>query len=175
LHFPIVGLASLLLNEAAGALCKSCGPRLWGNTIAMQDLTKRQAQVQRLVEEKLSAEAIAVKLGMTVGTVNAHKTRIRRRLAGRSLTKREQEVIKLIGSGLSDAEISVTLGISHRTVETHRQSVIAKYKARSTPHLLVMLNEEAIKGLHARISELETLVAELEKKVGRTEDKLGRG
>jgi DNA-binding CsgD family transcriptional regulator len=141
----------------------------------MQGLTKRQAQVQRLVEQKLSPEAIAVELGMTVGTVNVHKTRIRRRLAGRALTKREQEVVKLIGRGLSDAEISATLGISHRTVEAHRQSVITKYKARNTPHLLVMLHEEAAKELHGRISELETLVAELEKKVRQREDEFRRG
>jgi DNA-binding CsgD family transcriptional regulator len=128
----------------------------------MEALTKRQAQVQELMEQKLTAEAIAAKLGLSVGTVNVHKARMRHRLAGRPLTKREQEIVELIGRGLNDNEISAALAISARTVETHRHSAIAKYKARNTPHLLASLHEEAAKALLARISELEARIVGLE-------------
>ena len=87
---------------------------------------------------------------------------MRRRSADRQLSKREQDVVGLIGRGLNDSEISAALNISARTVEAHRQSVIAKYKARTTPHLLAILHEDATKALNARISELEAIVNYLE-------------
>jgi DNA-binding CsgD family transcriptional regulator len=124
-------------------------------------LTKRQAEIQRLVDQKLTSRAIAAELGLTVGTVSAQKARIRIRLESRPLTKREIEIVELIGKGLSDIEISATLHISARTVEVHRQSVITKYKARNTPHLLALLHEQATKALLARISELEAIIADL--------------
>jgi DNA-binding CsgD family transcriptional regulator len=136
----------------------------------MTGLTKRQAEVQQLVEQKLTAEAIATKLGLSVGTVNAHKTRMRQRRADRPITGREKQVIELIGQGLTDTDISARLEISPRTVEVHRQSVMAKYKARNTPHLMTILHQEATGALQIRIAELEAAVARLKNELSTLRD-----
>lgn len=136
----------------------------------MTGLTKRQAEVQQLVDQKLTAEAIATKLGLTVGTVNSHKTRMRLQREDRPLTGREKQVMELVGQGLTDIDISARLEISPRTVEVHRQSVMAKYKARNTPHLMTILHHDATKALQVRISELEAAVARLETELSTLRD-----
>ncbi|MGB6035498.1 MAG: response regulator transcription factor [Cryomorphaceae bacterium] len=54
------------------------------------------------------------------------------------LSDREQEVLKALYKGSSTREIAKELYISHHTVESHRKSIIQKFNAKNSVHLIYL-------------------------------------
>ena len=52
------------------------------------------------------------------------------------ITKREVEVLYLISEGHTTHHIADILHISTETVSTHRKTIIRKFRAKTTPHLI---------------------------------------
>ncbi|HKK39627.1 MAG TPA: response regulator transcription factor [Cryomorphaceae bacterium] len=55
-----------------------------------------------------------------------------------SLSEREQEVLDHLYRGSSTKEIAEELFISHHTVESHRKSLIQKFEAKNSVHLIYL-------------------------------------
>jgi len=54
------------------------------------------------------------------------------------LSEREQEVLDALYQGASSREIASKLYISHHTVESHRKSLIQKFDAKNSVHLIYL-------------------------------------
>jgi DNA-binding NarL/FixJ family response regulator len=54
------------------------------------------------------------------------------------LSDREQEVLEALYRGASTREIATKLYISHHTVESHRKSLIQKFDAKNSVHLIYL-------------------------------------
>lgn len=55
-----------------------------------------------------------------------------------SLSEREQEVLNYLYKGSNTKEIAECLFISHHTVESHRKSLIQKFEAKNSVHLIYL-------------------------------------
>jgi DNA-binding NarL/FixJ family response regulator len=55
-----------------------------------------------------------------------------------ALTKREEEILHFISQGCTNNEIAVKLFISKRTVDGYRESILSKFGARNTAHLMAI-------------------------------------
>lgn len=54
------------------------------------------------------------------------------------ITSREQEVLELLFEGCSTTEVAEKLFISHHTVESHRKSLLSKFEAKNSVHLIYL-------------------------------------
>ncbi|PZT35873.1 hypothetical protein A7X97_13665 [Stenotrophomonas sepilia] len=90
------------------------------------------AQVQSLLDERMTQRALAQRLGVTHQAVNRFVRR--HRLAGsgrqtfrarqaRELIERRQQVQRLIQAGLTSAEVAKRLGVSPATIGLDRQAL----------------------------------------------------
>lgn len=83
-------------------------------------LSKKEAQVNRLVNKGMKVREIAEKLGVTTSSIAGVKQRTKRKLGGylgTPLTPLEQEIVTLKQQKKTNSDISVTLGKSVFSVE----------------------------------------------------------
>ena len=60
------------------------------------------------------------------------------------ITSREREVLVRISKGASSPEIAEVLEVSIETIKSHRKSLLIKFKARNTAHLIRIAFETGI-------------------------------
>ncbi|MBK8504525.1 MAG: response regulator transcription factor [Saprospiraceae bacterium] len=61
-----------------------------------------------------------------------------------TLTTREKEILQLISQGFSSDEIASDLFLGSETVRTYRKSLLQKFRARNTAHLIRSAFERGI-------------------------------
>jgi DNA-binding NarL/FixJ family response regulator len=60
------------------------------------------------------------------------------------LTEREKEIARLIAEGLTSKQVARQLFISVETVKTHRRRMLQKNNISNFPHLVYIMNKEAL-------------------------------
>ena len=98
-------------------------------------LTGREQEILALLSAGNSLPDIAERLGITLGTVKDHVTRVYTKIGANRernpLTRRELEILALVAAGNSTPEIAEQLRISSGTVKTHLTNVYKKIGAKN--------------------------------------------
>jgi DNA-binding CsgD family transcriptional regulator len=98
-------------------------------------LTEREREILMLLSAGTSPPDIAAQLGLALGTVKNHVTRIYTKIGAKperdSLTRRELQILTLLAAGNSTPEIAQQLGISPGTVKSHLTSVYKTIGAKN--------------------------------------------
>lgn len=55
------------------------------------------------------------------------------------LTSREIDVLRLMVEGLTSEEAAEKLSLSERTIEVHRSSILRKFRAKTSAHLVSLV------------------------------------
>jgi DNA-binding CsgD family transcriptional regulator len=98
-------------------------------------LTGREQEILTLLSTGNTLPDIATQLGITLGTVKQHVTRVYTKIGAdrqrNSLTRRELEILALLAAGNSTPDIAGQLGISPGTVKSHLTRVYKRIGAKN--------------------------------------------
>ena len=100
--------------------------------------------LEKTLDDQALLDAIQKALGRAreLWTARAERTRTERLVA--TLTPRERDVLRLIVTGLPNKQVADRLGAAEKTIKVHRARVMAKMKADSLAHLVLMAHAVGI-------------------------------